>query len=161
MCCSHVDLMPGMTCDSDGTLVSQSAEILMESIMNQTIFQITYIFFNQLIFLWSPDCNLSISVGHAIFNIGNQFIAGNGSLASWHVTLPHVTSDTVMNHWHIPGMMSKNSIKNVWCDVGLQSYNYGELRRPQDSDALPLSWFIALLLCVESFFFDINNKQNF
>ena len=42
-------------------LVSHSAEILMESIMNQTIFQMTHIFFNQLIFLWIPSCNLSIS----------------------------------------------------------------------------------------------------
>ena len=123
MSCSHVDLifvLPFMACDmwqapdclSPG---QHSAEILMESIMNQTIFKMTYIFFNQLIFLWILSCNLSTSgVTQCWKSIYRR------KLVPGIVTV----SGVICSRYDV--MMTKNSI-NV-------SYNYKEYHRKNLSD---------------------------
>ena len=49
--------------DCSCALVSHSAELLMDPIMNQIIFQMTHIFFNQQIFLETADRNLAGVLG--------------------------------------------------------------------------------------------------
>ena len=93
--------------DPDCLLVSHSAEILMESIMNQAIFQMTYIFFNQLIFLWIPSCNLSIS----------------GVTQCWKPIYRRKLFPCIVTSWqcqesHIPGMMSwSQRTRSMWATI--------------------------------------------